>query len=495
MKRLFIIIQFLLYNALIGQDIYDCKLWGLTNQGGSGAGSVFAYDLKNDTLMNMANLSFTPLGSSPKGSLYYDSNGQMYGLAWNGGTGLFSSNLNSCNGCGTLFSFNPDSGTITKHYDFDYDSGPGGLPSGSLIKATNGFMYGLTATGTNGYGGAIFQYDNTNGSITTRFEFSSATGYGPSGSLLQATDNKLYGMTAGGGSSNEGSLFVFDLSTDSFTKILDFNGPLTGSRPAGDLIQTQNGKLYGLTPYGGTYNNGVLFSYDINTGTFSKLYDFYYQLGGFAPTGSLLEASNGKLYGLTSRGGVNNLGTLFEYNIAADSLATLYNFTSATGKYPLGSLMQADNGKLYGVTQLGGSASGGILFEYDINLDTLVKKADFTYATGYKPQYLRLIEVCRLVGKEDLAITFPNIFTPNGDGINDMWLPQINYPGLLSGYNLQIFNRWGNLVFESSSVKEPWYGNNKSGKICTEGTYFYVANYQTLDKKQNTIKGFITLSR
>jgi gliding motility-associated-like protein len=67
----------------------------------------------------------------------------------------------------------------------------------------------------------------------------------------------------------------------------------------------------------------------------------------------------------------------------------------------------------------------------------------------------------------------PNAFTPNGDGANDLYTP---FPGwrFVQSVDMQIFNRWGNLVFQTTDPNLNWNGQNESGKTLDEGTYFYV---------------------
>ncbi|MCC6815658.1 MAG: gliding motility-associated C-terminal domain-containing protein [Saprospiraceae bacterium] len=84
----------------------------------------------------------------------------------------------------------------------------------------------------------------------------------------------------------------------------------------------------------------------------------------------------------------------------------------------------------------------------------------------------------------------PNTFTPNGDGKNDRFEPiksrQI--------YNVKftVFNQWGNEIFSSLGPKLSWDGKNNKGKICNDGTYFYVCEYTT-QRGISTINGFIEL--
>ena len=83
-----------------------------------------------------------------------------------------------------------------------------------------------------------------------------------------------------------------------------------------------------------------------------------------------------------------------------------------------------------------------------------------------------------------------NIFTPNGDGINDVFYIDTS---LAKKINIQIFNRWGNAVFESTN-KTLWDGNNGSGKPFSEGVYYYLVSFIN-EGEQKNYKGFIQLVR
>ncbi len=69
----------------------------------------------------------------------------------------------------------------------------------------------------------------------------------------------------------------------------------------------------------------------------------------------------------------------------------------------------------------------------------------------------------------DDRIVVPNVFSPDGDGVNDFFT--ITSGGLKS-YSLIIVNRWGNVVFESDNPTVHWDGTS-NGKACDEGVYFY----------------------
>ena len=69
------------------------------------------------------------------------------------------------------------------------------------------------------------------------------------------------------------------------------------------------------------------------------------------------------------------------------------------------------------------------------------------------------------------SIFVPNTFTPNEDGLNDVFLPSIC--GFeIEYYELKIWDRWGTLIFESSSPKKPWIGDVRDGEnFAQDGTY------------------------
>ena len=86
----------------------------------------------------------------------------------------------------------------------------------------------------------------------------------------------------------------------------------------------------------------------------------------------------------------------------------------------------------------------------------------------------------------------PNTFSPNGDGINDVWeVPGINdYPGA----EVLIYDRWGQRVFHSTGYREPWDGTNK-GRQLSEGTYYYHVQLNQLEGRSDPYTGFISIIR
>ena len=93
--------------------------------------------------------------------------------------------------------------------------------------------------------------------------------------------------------------------------------------------------------------------------------------------------------------------------------------------------------------------------------------------------------------------TLPNVFTPDGDGHNDLFIP---FPyNFVKNINIKIFNRWGKLVFTTEDPNINWDGNDKySGGECDDGVYFYVCDVYEIRLtgiKKRTIHGYIQLLR
>ncbi len=152
--------------------------------------------------------------------------------------------------------------------------------------------------------------------------------------------------------------------------LYSFAGVPDGAQPVAGLIQDAEGNLYGTTSRGGAngLNNdaGTVFKVD-NKGNETVLYNFCSQGGsnctdGSAPTAGLIQDAAGNLYGTTSYGGKNGLGTVFKVDNAGNE-SVLYNFcpngfaNCTDGAVPQAGLIRDAAGNLYGTTYMGGSSS------------------------------------------------------------------------------------------------------------------------------------------
>lgn len=90
------------------------------------------------------------------------------------------------------------------------------------------------------------------------------------------------------------------------------------------------------------------------------------------------------------------------------------------------------------------------------------------------------------------GIIVPNVFSPNGDGSNDTWGAE--------GFGLvrlsaQVFNRWGQLLFELGAPGQVWDGRNTSNDPVPEGTYYYILEAEGADGRSYRFTGALTLVR
>lgn len=91
----------------------------------------------------------------------------------------------------------------------------------------------------------------------------------------------------------------------------------------------------------------------------------------------------------------------------------------------------------------------------------------------------------------ELEIIIPNIFTPNGDGVNDLFIVSGNFKELKG----TIINRWGNTVYNWNGVNNSWDGRTKSSAEASEGTYFYVFEAIDAEGASTIYKGSFVLAR
>ncbi|MEM6263326.1 MAG: gliding motility-associated C-terminal domain-containing protein, partial [Bacteroidota bacterium] len=91
-----------------------------------------------------------------------------------------------------------------------------------------------------------------------------------------------------------------------------------------------------------------------------------------------------------------------------------------------------------------------------------------------------------------ISLFLPNAFTPNNDGHND-WFVIPQRPDVVA-YQLTIFNRWGNKLFDAQNPVPGWDGTYK-GNSCPEGVYVYHLQYQGIDGAIRRKQGTITLIR
>jgi len=353
--------------------------YGTTNEGGAYKyGTVFKIT-SSGTLTTLYSFGAqSGDGGNPEAELVLATDGNFYGTTHGGAPGTTGS-------FGTVFKITP-SGTLTTLYDFyNYGGASGAYPIAGLVQATNGDFYGTTFGGGAGpYDGmgTVFQI-TPSGTLTTLYSFCTQSGCtdgaSPNGTLTQATNGDLYGVTGSGGAGNYGTIFKITPS-GTLTTLHRFcaqsGACLEGKYPRAGLVQAINGDFYGTTYEGGAYSYGTVFQITPG-GTLTTLYSFGSQSGdGSNPEARLIQATDGNFYGTTLAIGVRGAGTVFKIT-PSGTLTTLYSFCAqggcTDGSDPYAGLVQATNGDLYGTTFAGGADGFGTIFSLSVGLAPFVE--------------------------------------------------------------------------------------------------------------------------
>jgi uncharacterized repeat protein (TIGR03803 family) len=216
------------------------------------------------------------------------------------------------------------------------------------------------------------------------------TPYGPAANLIEGRDHALYGTLSGGGTSTNGGAFRLNKDGTGFTVLLRFAGaPGDGAAPLGSLVEGSDGALFGTTYGGGNANAGTVFKLtSIGRGAYTNaLLKSFGGSDGANPRAGLLLASDGVLYGTASSGGAGNKGLIFKINTNGTGYTSLRSFLGAPtdGASPQGALIEGVDGALYGTTRNGGTNNLGTVFKIDKGGSNYSMLKSLTSATGTNP--------------------------------------------------------------------------------------------------------------
>jgi gliding motility-associated-like protein len=93
----------------------------------------------------------------------------------------------------------------------------------------------------------------------------------------------------------------------------------------------------------------------------------------------------------------------------------------------------------------------------------------------------------------DELLYIPNAITPNGDGKNDWFMP-FGAGWSIDNYEMRIYNRWGQLLFVTTNINKPWYGETlNTGEKVPTGVYVWKVWYVDLDGKLQKMIGRVTV--
>ncbi len=345
------------------------NLYGTTNSGGLGYGTVFELSPNGNGGWNETVLySFTggADGANPNYCyVTFDSVGNLYGTAYGGGA----------NGYGVVFKLSPEGASWTETVLYSFAGGTDGAnPVSGLIMDPVGNLYGTSNRGDGT--SEVFELSPSGGGWTEQVIYQENYGGSLAGLTMDAEGN-IFGPTI---NAFTGLASVFELSPNGnggWTPTVIYNFPCTrrrcpiGAYPDSPLVLDPAGNLYGAALYGGGAESyGTVYKLSPGNGTWKGvlLHDFKGgPTDGSHPTGIVINA-RGNIFGTTQQGGKHGSccgdGTLFEL-VPGGSYKVLWNFNDADGFWPSGAPVLDSAGRLYGTTVLGGSRGNGVAFKVD----------------------------------------------------------------------------------------------------------------------------------
>jgi uncharacterized repeat protein (TIGR03803 family) len=263
------------------------------------------------------------------------------------------------NDLGSVFKVSP-AGALTPLYSFSFIDGE--TPTAALTQGGDGNFYGTTFEGgTDLYYGTVFQV-SSNGAFNSLYSFTNGSdGANPYAGLVQGIDGAFYGTTVNGGSNGDGAVFQIT-SAGVLTPLYSFTNGVDGSQPRATLTLGSEGTFYGTTYSGGASGQGVVFGITA-AGALTPLHSFNGGSDGSNPVGQLIQATNGLLYGTAYAGGANGDGTVFRITTGG-FFSVMYAFTGGSdGANPAAGLALGSDGNFYGTTYSGGPNGGGGIFK------------------------------------------------------------------------------------------------------------------------------------
>jgi len=414
-----------------GLTVYSGRLWSVDN-----TGQIFSFDPATNLLSQKKHMNEIG-GAGIYGSMAVLNN-RLYGVDPYGGPG----------GEGFIFEYNPATNILSMEFDFTAST----VSNRFTLLAYNGLLYSAAFFGGLHDDGELLSYDPVTNDYTTLQTFSDAAGGSGEGRVI-VYNNKIYGWLLNGGySKGVSSLFEFNPANNQFVLNITLGGKEL-QVPQGELMYYKH-KLYGAATYGGTLNGGGIYAFDLQTQTFEVKVPMAQTSGRFFDQGGFL-LHNDKFYGVTSTGGANDKGTLFQYDPNSNAYTKLFDFGGADGDNPYGQLVLF-NGKMYGTCSTGSTNNEGTIFEFNPATNVVTTKVAFDGTRGAGPNCGltvyngRLFGVTGHGGANDHGVVFEYLPLPNA--LVKLADFQSNTTGNAPVSKLTVYNNrlWG--VTHSSSL-------------------------------------------
>jgi len=312
----------------------DGFLYGIA-YGGNVTGGIFKIQPEGTGYEQIFDLGGD--GASDGGMAISDE-GIIYGSTFSGGSF----------GSGVIYSINHDGTEYKKLHEFTWGLSMTNFPA-TVVVGSDDMLYGTNHLGSTSYG-CIYAVAKDGTGFKEVLNFNSVGMQSPAG-LFQGQDGRLYGLSRGS-SSSAPQLYRVNTDGSGFESIHTFS---SDEGPGYSIYQGTNERIYGTL----TKDDGSIFSCEPD-GSDYKILHIFNMAEGANPSGGIYQAPDGFIYGRTTTGADNGLGTVFRLQADGSNFEILtHSFLGSPSSRPY----VDDEGTVYGFTSDGGEYSNGTLFK------------------------------------------------------------------------------------------------------------------------------------
>ncbi len=273
-------------------------------------------------------------------------------------------------GNGAVYRVRTDGNGFQALHHFSEEGAEGRIPLAGLTPRADGRLFGSAYRGGTYDAGTLFaiSVEGSRFEVLHEFGMNSLAGQNPRARLHLGSDGRLYGSTENGGIYDSGVVFVIEANGLSYREIRHLRPTIDGSHPIAGLSGGGDGVIYGVASRGGTFDGGTLFRLTETALDFRVLRHFGERgpVDGWFPATPPMVLENGRLRGAVANGGAAGRGLYYEVQADGSDWRILTDFAGVGGapSTPIGDLALSSQGEIFGVTQGGGDRRAGTVVRF-----------------------------------------------------------------------------------------------------------------------------------
>lgn len=254
---------------------------------------------------------------------------------------LFGQSLGGTNGGGVFFSFRNDGSDYKIEHSFYASTSADYSAYGSYIAKlpplnVGNKIYLATSSGGPYFNGSLLAFDTSTSALSNTYNVFEERYQFITNPII--VNGKLYAL-------NRSGLCEIDPNANILNRFIQMTA--VDNQQTAFIYHTSSKKFYTIVK-GGMYKNNYLLQTEPNGSNSIPVFNFGDELTGYNP-GGLIKGKDGKIYGILQNGGSAGGGFIFKMNIDGSNYQTIYEFKDDNGQMPTGKLLYASDGRLYGV--------------------------------------------------------------------------------------------------------------------------------------------------